>query len=288
MKTVTRISLCLSALVLASAAAQAQTPATFTLTAPRVREALIRGDVQFATGMTFDCGYWDGSTVCSTKYPAGSTVILSGGAVASGFVWDGWIGDCSGTANRCVLVMNSNKNIKANVKNIGQATIKITAGVAHGMIAGKTPAHGNDDVIQCPTGARRCSFSITNGSEMRLAPFPETGYKLGAWTGACAGQGYACNLTLNGTMEVGYTFEPSPLTFAVVAPANASIKYLDKTCTGSCSYTAPMGTKISLDLVPAAGYIIQAWGADCAGQRNPCTFALNKERMSVNAVVVKQ
>ena len=284
MKSITRIALCLFAIVAAASAAQAQ---NFTLTVPRVREALVRGDAQYSTGMTIDCGYWDGSTKCSSTYPAGTTVILSGGAIASGWQWDSWGGDCSGTSARCVIVMNGNKTVKANIKNIGQATIKVSP-ITHGMIAGKTPMNGNDDVIQCPTGARRCTFTITTGSTMRLAPFPEVGYKTGSWTGACAGQGYECNLTLTGTMEVGYTFEPSLISFAVVAPANSVIKYADKTCTGSCTYQASINSKIALDLVPNAGFIIQAWGGDCAGQRNPCTFTLSRERMSANAQVVKQ
>ena len=218
MKSFTRVALCLSAIVLAASTVRAQE--MFTLTLPRVREALVRGDAQYATGWTIDCGYWDGSTKCSAKYPAGTTVILSGQSIASGFVWDGWGGDCaSSTGGRCVLVMNANRNVKANVKTVGNATIKVSP-ITHGMIAGKTPTVGNDDVIQCPTGAKRCSFSITTGSTMRLFPFPELGYKTGSWTGACAGQGYECNLTLTGTMEVGYTFEPAPVSFAVVAPPN--------------------------------------------------------------------
>jgi hypothetical protein len=286
MKSFTRVALCLSAIVLAASTARAQE--MFTLTLPRVREALVRGDAQYATGWTIDCGYWDGSTKCSAKYPAGTTVILSGQSIASGFVWDGWGGDCaSSTGGRCVLVMNANRNVKANVKAVGNATIKVSP-ITHGMIAGKTPTVGNDDVIQCPTGAKRCSFSITTGSTMRLFPFPELGYKTGSWTGACAGQGYECNLTLTGTMEVGYTFEPAPVSFAVVAPPNSTIKFADKTCTGSCTYQATINSKIVLELVPSAGYIIQAWGGDCAGQRSPCTFTLSRERMSANGVVVKQ
>ena len=289
MISISRIALCLTAVAIATvgAVSTAQAQEKFTLTVPRVREALVRGDAQFATGWTIDCGYWDGSTKCSHAYPAGTTVILSGGAIASGWEWTGWGGDCSGTSSRCVIVMNGNKNVTATIKNIGQGTIKVSA-ISHGMIAGKTPSHGNDDVIQCPTGAKRCSFSTTSGATMRLAPFPETGYKIGSWTGACAGQGYACNITLVGNMEVGYTFVEAPVSFAVEAPANSTIKYETNNCTGKCTYSATINSKLVLNLVPDPGYIIESWGGDCAGQHNPCTLTLNRERMSINARVVKQ
>lgn len=63
-----------------------------------------------------NCG--DGGSSCSASYDQSTTVTLAATA-ASGYVFDSWMGDCSGSAATCTLTMGADRTAYANFTSSG-------------------------------------------------------------------------------------------------------------------------------------------------------------------------
>jgi len=76
------------------------------------------------------------------NYAAGSQVTITAIA-ASGYVFNGWSGDASGTSPTTTVTMSSNKNVIANFKTSNNLALKKTA-ASDSSQYGRGPAYGND------------------------------------------------------------------------------------------------------------------------------------------------
>jgi len=74
----------------------------------------------FGPNNTINCGINPDATLCNTKVTNGTTVTLTAVA-ASGSVFGGWSGACSGTGS-CVLAVNANMNVTANFSAQAEAS----------------------------------------------------------------------------------------------------------------------------------------------------------------------
>lgn len=250
-------------------------------------EVVVRGNAQFVDGNAIECGA--AFTKCAADFPANTTVILNTEIVKAGYVWRGWFANCANQkSTRCVVVMKHHEIMTPQTEYIGVATIRTAKNIIHGNVTGRSSAIArNNNVISCPGRLNNCSYSATPGTRMLLFPTGDVGYKwTGTWTGVCVGQGYECNVTMKGEQEVGATFEAVPIRYTVEAPAHSAIKNGTNNCRGECQYTASAQSTQTFELVPDAGYMLEAWTRDCIGQKRLiCTVKITSNHHIVSARV---
>ena len=129
---------------------------------------------------------------CVAGYNRNAAVTLT--AVADrGSVFTGWTGACSGTGTTCTVNVVDGMNVTANFA--ANYTLQVKT-------SGKGSVNGSQG-INC---GRVCSASVLGGTAATLTAVPDAGFKFSSWTGACAGSGVTCNLTINSATSAQANF----------------------------------------------------------------------------------
>ncbi len=129
---------------------------------------------------------------CSENYVHGTVVSLSAVPGANS-TFTGWSGACSGTG-ACDVTMDAAKSVTASFTLI---TYTLTVGVIDAQGLGLTHVTSTPGAIDCYELTGTCSAPFTAGSSVTLRLFPGANASFDKWTGACAGSGATCNLTIN-------------------------------------------------------------------------------------------
>ncbi len=137
-------------------------------------------------------------------YAKCSTVQLTATA-AGGFVFQGWSGDASGSANPLDVVVDSDKNITANFSPTAGNSVLTVSGTGNGQVDVAPPGStlvfpgGPYNVVQ-PTG-----------TFIQLDAFADSGYVFDRWTGSLApappndeSSGINIQLNANGTLVANF------------------------------------------------------------------------------------
>jgi hypothetical protein len=133
-----------------------------------------------------DCG-----TDCTAPYPIGTIVTLTA-SPDPGAAFLGWSGACAGQGNPCQVTMDSPKVATASFSRVLSVT--------------KT---GNGRVTSSPAGidcGTDCTESYPDGTVVTLTAIPDSGWTVLGWSGACAGQGNPCQVTMNDSKNAAVTF----------------------------------------------------------------------------------
>ena len=141
---------------------------------------------------------------CSEGYASGTSVTLTA-TPASGYTFGGWSGACSGTGG-CTVSMTTARNVTATFNAI--ATYALTVSRS-----------GSGTVTSAPAGINcgaDCSESYASGTSVTLSASPGSGYLFGGWSGACAGTGNTCSVSMTTARSVTATFITSgPIVFQI-------------------------------------------------------------------------
>ncbi|MDR2032676.1 MAG: InlB B-repeat-containing protein [Azoarcus sp.] len=165
-----------------------------TLTVQRVGNGTV-------SGQGISCG-----TDCSEQYASGSKVTLTA-APASGYIFSGWSGACSGSAATCTVTLNANASVTATF-TAAKPTYHTLSVRRSGLLGGSVTGTG----INCGSD---CSERYTSGTQVTLTAKPPLGGVLGligysftGWGGACASAKSAktCTLKLDADASVSATF----------------------------------------------------------------------------------
>ena len=140
------------------------------------------------SGGAIACG-----SVCSAFFGRGQAVTLTA-AAASGSVFAGWAGACSGTG-ACNLTVDSAKAVTARFELLRRVTVS-RRGRGIGTVAS---APGG---ISCGSN---CSADYPNGARVTLTARAGAGSRFVSWAGACTGAG-ECTLDMNGAKSVSASF----------------------------------------------------------------------------------
>ena len=116
---------------------------------------------------------------------------------ASGYLFDHWSGDCSGTGS-CQILMDGDKSVIANFVEI---TYDLTISVEPVGSGTTTPPVGTTTYVE--------------NSVIHVDPTPSAGYQFDHWSGACSGGG-TCDVTMDADKSV-------IAHFALIPPADTSI-----------------------------------------------------------------
>lgn len=207
-----------------------------------------------------DCG-----STCTATFAPGAEVSLTA-QPASGSLFSGWSGACSGTEPYCTVTMNQASAVTANFaleSTTPQFTLTVTkAGSGTGTVT-STPSG-----IACGSD---CSEGFAQGTTVTLAATPASGSVFTGWSGACSGTG-ACQVTMNQAHNVTATFAPGTAGkhqlivnktgsgSGTVTSAPAGI-----TCGSTCAAEFDQNASVTLTATPMSGSTFAGWSGACSG-----------------------
>jgi len=131
---------------------------------------------------------------CSKPYDP-NTVVTLAAVPSAGSVFSGWSGACAGSGG-CSVTMDGAKSVTANF------TLQLVLTVA-------ASGTGTGVVLSVPAGiscGADCSEPYNPNVVVSLTASPSQGSAFDSWSGACAGQGNPCAVTMNSAKAVGATF----------------------------------------------------------------------------------
>jgi len=210
-------------------------------------------------------------TTCSTTFASGTSVALTA-APASGAVFSGWSGACSGTG-ACTVTLAAATTVGAAFAPAPVTVTVVRAGLGSGSVT-SAPAG-----IACGT---TCAASFASGSSVLLTATPAAGSVFAGWSGGgCAGNG-TCTVTPTSAATITATFASSTtfgLTVTVSGGGTGTVTSSPAglTCSTVCTATFPSGTSVTLTTGAGAGSVFAGWSGACGGS-GACTVVLDQAR----------
>src|SRR3984893_24135 len=172
----------------------------------RVRSLFLVGMLPLAAGLPTGAAA-DGGTVtsspsgvscpptCSAAFGSGTKLTLTE-TPASGWIFKGWGGACSGSASTCTLGIESAQNVSATFTDSPSLSVSVI-GSQNGTVT-SSPAG-----INCGS---TCSGSFSAGTQVTLTANPATTWGFFGWGGACSGVANSCTVTMNANTSASATF----------------------------------------------------------------------------------
>ena len=200
-------------------------------------------------------------STCGAGFAAGTPVTLTA-TPASGWIFSGWGGACSGSGG-CTVTMNSPQSVSATFTQ----RFTLSASVSGSGSVTSSPAG-----VTCPS---TCNASFAAGTSVTLTATPANGWGFAGWSGACSGFGN-CVVTMNAAQSVSATFAQSIYTLNVGVSGNGSVTSSPAgiICGSVCTMNYTGGTPVTLTATPAGGATFTGWGGACTGNGG-CLVTMN-------------
>ncbi|MGM9425856.1 S8 family serine peptidase [Hydrogenophaga sp. MI9] len=211
---------------------------------------------------------------CSETYSAGTSVALVATA-ATGSVFSGWSGACSGTAG-CTVSMALPRSVTATFTATRQTLSVTRLGDGTGTVTSSPSG------ISCGT---TCSASMVAGATVKLAAVAAKGSKFTGWTGACSGTA-SCTVAMNTAITVGAKFErlPYTLSYSKAGTGGGSVTVVNTgtVCGATCSASFLSGTLVRLTASPDAYSNFTGWSGACSGAASCVVSMDNVKKVTAN------
>ncbi|CAL2088963.1 conserved exported hypothetical protein [Tenacibaculum sp. 190524A05c] len=187
-------------------------------------------------------------------YDDGTSVTLTA-TPDSGYQFDGWSGDASGTTNPLSITMDADKTITAMFSPI-QRTLTINA------------TNGSVSTNPNPSGG-----TYNDGTSVTLTATPDAGYQFDGWSGDASGTTNPLSITMDADKTITAMFSPIQRTLTLNA-TNGAVS-TNPNPTGG---TYNDGTSVTLTATPDAGYQFDGWSGDASGTTNPFTITMDADK----------
>lgn len=215
-------------------------------------------------------------TTCSANFTFGAQVTLTP-APASGSVFSGWTGACTGTG-ACIVTVDGHKIVSARFSPISVALQVTLAGDGGGTVTGEGIDCGAD-----------CSESYAPGTFVTLSAAPAFGSIFAGWSGACSGDALQCDVTVNATTSATASFArvQSVVThrLTMVTSGGGSGKVVSNPpgidCGSDCMEDYLVGEYVELYAQANEGSVFAGWSGACSGDSTVCEVTMNT---ALNAV----
>ena len=221
---------------------------------------------------------------CSAEFPSGTLVTLTPKAVSGSFLgWSG-AGPCAGGTGNCIFTGKQDLNLTAQFGYIGLAVSN--AGTGTGTVV-SSPAG-----INCGT---TCAETFTATATVTLTAAPGADSTFTSWSGACAGQGATCvlSVTAAGLTATTANFAGNQILVVLTdtgtgnvtsAPAGINCGVLNGVVGGLCQANFPVNTTVTLTATPSATSLFNGWSGagGCAGT-GACAIVTNGHAFPVTA-----
>ncbi len=223
-----------------------------------------------------DCG-----PVCTAEFGPGTSVTLTAQS-ASGSIFSGWSGACTGTAPTCTVDMDGTRTVTASFSLESYPLTVEMWGSGQGSVTG--------DGISCLTpGAAGCTASFPNTSPpatVTLTATPNAGSLFSGWSGCTSVSGNVCTVSMSEVKTVTATFHSSVLLTVgtsgfgrgtVTGEGIACTTGSTVGCTASLPLTAP-ATTVTLTATPDAASVFSSWSGCTSVSGNVCTVSMTGAR----------
>jgi uncharacterized repeat protein (TIGR02543 family) len=192
---------------------------------------------------------------CSVRYRRGTRINLNA-VPEDGWVFTGWSGACTGTAE-CIVTMDSAKSVTANF----QPMYVLSVSVAGPGLVTVSPPNAN-----C-SSAFPCMQRYVVGTNVTLTAATGTQFIFDGWSGACTGTTPVCTITMDGNKSVIANTRIRPSTLSVgldVAPgAGGHVTSVPAgiDCPGDCSEPYSTETNVTLTATADPGSVFTGWNS---------------------------
>ena len=187
--------------------------------------------------------YLDGAVVTLTATPA------------AGYMLQAWSGDLSGNESPVTLTMNADRFVNANFVPTATYTLSVVKA-------------GEGTVTLDPPGG-----TYLVNTTVSLTATPAAGWMFQGWSGAISGSTSPATLLMTGNRSVTATFVPIPrYTLSIT-----------QTGEGMVQLTPPAAdylpnSVVSVEPIPAAGWIFSGWSGDVNGTDSPLEVMMNANK----------
>ncbi|CAL2055366.1 exported hypothetical protein [Tenacibaculum sp. 190524A05c] len=185
-------------------------------------------------------------------YDDGTSVILTA-TPASGYQFDGWSGDATGTTNPLTITMDADKTVTAIFSPI-QRTLTINA------------TNGSISTNPNPVGG-----TYDDGTSVQLTATPASGYQFDGWSGDATGTTNPLTITMDADKTVTATFSQIQRTLTINVTGNGSV-------TPASGTTYNDGDMATLTATPDTGWEFVGWSNDASGSTNPLTITMDADK----------
>jgi uncharacterized repeat protein (TIGR02543 family) len=191
-----------------------------------------------------------------TSYPYGTVVTLTA-IPDSGWTFDHWSGDLTGSTNPTTITMNGNKTVIANF-TINYYTLTINI-------------EGNGTVTKDPN-----QTTYPYGTIVTLTAIPDEDWSFSHWSGDLSGTNNPEDIIIDDNKIVTAHFSLDEYTITINIDGEGSvIKDPDYA-------TYPYGTIVELTAIPDSGWTFDHWSGDINGTENPKEILIDGNKI-VNA-----
>jgi hypothetical protein len=175
-------------------------------------------------------------------YTWGTNVTLTA-TPATGWSFDHWNGDASGTVNPITVNMTSNKTITVTFTQ-NTYTLSVSTVGSGSVNLNNTGPYYYGDVVQ-------------------LTAVPAVGWSFQSWSGDLLGSANPATIVINGNKDVTATFSQDQYTLTVIVVGAGSVGKSPNQAT----YT--WGMNVTLTASASVGWTFAFWSGDASGTTNP-------------------
>ncbi len=175
----------------------------------------------------------------------------------TGYRFDHWSGDLTGTADPGTLIMNATKTVTANFVADTQYTVTVSASPLGAGTVTKSPD--------------KPAYSA--GESVTLTATPAAGNLFTSWSGGASGSVNPLTVVVNSNLNIVANFAPAPqrtLTVTVNGPGSVA-KSPDKP-------TYLNGETVTLTAVPNANASFIGWSGALTGATTPTTLVMDADK----------
>lgn len=248
------------------------------------------------------------SRICSTGYPAGSTLQMRGVAdPGSRFV--GWgSSPCEADGSTCLISSTTGDGssivlVAEFVPDVVAVSLQLSGSGRGTVLVDGSPAC----VLSSNETSRQCSLDVQPGTELRFTGAPESSGQFLGFGGACSGMDCTRTIVAASTITATFTSTP-PVAVITVEPIAGharsgfiytSLEDIDCEISGSstsgpCTTTRPAGSVVTLhasDFASESGVsVFRRWGGASPCPNSPeidCTFVATSGETTISVEFVE-
>jgi uncharacterized repeat protein (TIGR02543 family) len=169
----------------------------------------------------------------------------------TGYVFNGWSSDLTGSANPATITMDRNKSVTANFKAVNY-TLATSA--------------TNGTVSLSPVGG-----SYIAGTQVTLTAKPNSGYVFVDWSGDLSGTENPVKITVDANKNITANFKRITYTLTVNAVNGKVLLEPEGGTYNSDAF-------VTLTAEPDSGYVFDSWSGDFTGEQNPALLTMNQNK----------